>query len=267
MATTWLIPDKPEIASYRYRCLIPRKHLPEYPVTVVAKDWIPWDELPRGPLIWDCCDDHFRTHDYYKRIADRADAIVVPTQNMKDRVKAETGKEAFIVEDPYEFPEKEPRLPSGKAQNLFWYGHKSNLQGLLDRRPSFTGRQIRVISNWPGCRPWSHEGMLEWFEWCDVVPIPVQQTDKAQAKSPNRMVEAIRQGRYVVAEPLPSYQPYGMWSGDLKEGLEWVDTHPEEALEAVRNAQRIVREKHSPEVIAQQWIKVFNHVTCDVLRP
>lgn len=264
----WRIPHKPKIASYRYRCAIPGMLLVDepYDVTVIAKDWLSLEEVTelQGPLVWDCCDDHFG-HDelgsYYSAVALMADAITVPTEGMRQRVLEATGKDSFIVADPYEFPQKMPLMMSGWAKNLFWYGHKSNLQGLIDNREAFDGRVLQVMSNYEGCIPWSIEGMKHGFDWCDVVPIPVRQDPKSQAKSPNRMVEAIRQGRYVVANQMPAYEGYGMWLGDIKTGLEWVDENPDWALQAVRQAQQIVEEKHAPNIIAAQWLKVFEHVT------
>lgn len=267
----WRIPHKPHVASYRYRCAIPGLLLIDepYDVTVLAKDWIHLDDVRQieRPTVWDCCDDHFDSEsrgEYYRTIAGLATAITVPTETMRKRVLEVTGRDSFVVEDPYEFPLKKPLMKNGWAKNLFWYGHKSNLSGLIAHRDAFEGRKILVMSNFEGCIQWSHEGMLKGLDWCDVVPIPV--AEDAQAKSPNRMVEAIRQGRYVVANPLPAYAVYGMWQGDLKEGLEWVDDNPDLALEAVRKAQKIVEEKHSPKVIAAQWLKVFQHVTSDLRR-
>lgn len=265
---TWNIPHKPHVASYRYRCSIPGTVLANMDtpdVTVIAKDWLTIKQVKsiRGPVVWDCCDDHFHTEreDYYREIVNLVSAITVPTVAMQERVRQETGKEAFVVEDPYGFPLKPPMIRNGWAKILFWYGHKSNLRELIACRPDFGGRTMMVMSNYKDCVPWSMDGMLKGFDLCDVVPIPVGSDAKSQAKSPNRMVEAIRQGRYVVANPLPSYAPYGMWQGDLKEGLEWVDDNPDLALEAVRNAQSIVEEKHNPRVIAAQWLEVFKNVT------
>jgi hypothetical protein len=269
----WQIPHKPHVASYRYRCSIPMNILQNTvtpDVTVIAKDWLTLKQVRsiRGPVVWDCCDDHFDKEndraDYYHEIANLVTAITVPTEGMRQRVLEATGKEALVVEDPYELPLAKPLMKSGWAQNLFWYGHKSNLRELIACRDDFGERKILVMSNFEGCIPWSHEGMLKGLGWCDVVPIPVGTDKKSQAKSPNRMVEAIRQGRYVVANPLPAYAVYGMWQGDLKEGLEWVDDNPDIALEAVRKAQKIVEEKHSPKVIAAQWLKVFQHVTSNL---
>lgn len=270
----WLIPNKPHVASFRYRCAIPMKALwamevendfGEGDVTVIAKDWVSLEEVRelKGPVIWDVCDDHFNDKQgfYYRAVAEIAHTITVPTEGMRQRVLASTGREAFVVADPYEFPEVKATMKSGWAKNLFWYGHKSNLLGLMENREAFEGRELQIVSNYQGCHPWSWENMLKGFDWCDVVPIPVLQDEKNQAKSPNRMVEAIRQGRYVVANPLPAYEGYGMWQGDLKEGLQWVDDNPDYALEAVRKAQQIVEEKHAPNIIAAQWLKVFEHVT------
>lgn len=264
----WRIPHKPHVASYRYRCAIPGLELIDapYDVTVLAKNWVHLEDVIdiQGPIVWDCCDDHF-SHDqlgsYYCAMALLADAITVPTEGMRKRVLAATGKDSFVVADPYEFPLAKPLMKSGWAKKLFWYGHKSNLHSLMERRDAFEGRDTLVMSNYKGCIPWSHEGMLKGFDWCDAVPIPVAQDEKSQAKSPNRMVEAIRQGRYVVASPMPAYEGYGMWQGDIKEGLEWVDDNPDLALQAVREAQQIVEAKHSPQVIAAQWLEVFKYVT------
>jgi hypothetical protein len=199
-------------------------------------------------VVFDCCDDHFNNEfgDHYRKMALLADAVTVPTETMAQIVMDETGLEATVISDPYEYPEANPKTPGPK---LFWFGHQSNLDTI--KGLSLNGYQLGVLTG----AQWSYENMLKGFSLTDIVIIPTN--PKKQYKSPNRMVESIRQGHYVVAGPMPAYEGYGMWIGDIHEGIDWAINHPEEVQSAILDAQDIVREKHSPTVIGAQWETLF----------
>lgn len=230
-------------------------------VTVFSKHWFPIDDLEACPskIVFDMCDDHFggRHDEYYRRAIRRADVVTCSTARLAQRVIEETGVTPKQVTDPYEFPRAEPAIPSGKVRNLFWFGHPTNVPALraeLDRLPEY---RVLAISDAPGTVPWSMGNMLIGFGGCDAVILPIEDKPKKMCKSPNRMVESIRQGRYVVANPMPAYAPYGMWMGDIRQGLEFMARDPEGALESVRMAQEIVEELHAPAVVGKRWKEVF----------
>src|SRR5207248_551441 len=56
--------------------------------------------------------------------------------------------------------------------------------------------------------PWSLEATWQAFEQADVVWIPVLESPKNNVKSPNRLLEPLWSGRFVAADPIPSYQPF-----------------------------------------------------------
>lgn len=280
MKVGYFVAEDPKLASFRYRVMIPARELRRMgfettygvgDVTLFTKHWdaAEADVAKRladngGRVVFDICDDHFRTEHraHYLRMCEIAHAITCSTPYLADRIREETGREATPITDPYEYPLAAPRLRSGSALKLLWYGHSSNraswekLRGLVDRK-------LLVCSD---LRPdfeclfalWNREMMAPMFHWSDVVVLPVADTEKARGKSPNRLVEAVRQGRFVVANPIPSYEGYGMWLGeDIREGLAWVDANPEMAIVRVRDAQNKVEAFHSPRVVASHWRRVF----------
>lgn len=272
----------PIYASHRYRCEIPMMELLRLgedvklgtgDVTIFTKHFNHKDanvaerlKKEGRKVIFDICDDHFRSpdRDYYMRICGVADAITVPTEMMRKRVAEETGKIAHVIPDPYEFPQNIPQFPGG-GQNVLWYGHNSNWSALKSLLP-IEGNLVTVTAPGLGNLPWSKENMLHAFAWADVVILPIGDDDTKQVKSANRMVEAIRQGKFVVANPLPAYEGYGMFLGDIHEGLKWFRENLEEAKQRVRMAQLRVEQMHNPRRIGLMWKGVIDG-TLDVQRP
>jgi len=98
------------------------------------------------------------------------------------------------------------------------------------------------------------------FDKSDIVILPATET----YKSANRAVEAIRQGCFVVAEPHPAWNDIpGIWIGNIREGIEWVQTHLNEANQMVASAQAYVREMYSPAACADLWRKVIGNEKTD----
>lgn len=265
MKISYCFPTSPILASWRYRIQIPAQYLVEQghqcwegsdgEIVYFAKHFDSEDlEIAEQcankgqKIVFDCCDNHFNDKyaSHYRKMVSMADAITCPTYKMQRIIEANTGREATIISDPYEFPETAPKKPGEK---LFWFGHQSNLHTL--KGLDLNGYTLGVLSG----EHWSHQNMLKGFRDTDIVIIPTN--PEKQYKSPNRMVESIRQGHYVVAGPMPAYEGYGMWLGDIREGVDWAISHPTEVEEAIVTAQEIVREKHSPQYIGGQWETLF----------
>jgi hypothetical protein len=262
---------KPELASSRFRLIIPSQHVKRYQyrlgsgdITIFPKDAVPLDEVKTfsGVKLWDVCDDHFDNpakSRYYRSMLDLADVVTCTTPYLKERIW-QLGRDSTVISDPLEFPQRAPKIG---FQKLLWYGHSSNLDPLFEL--DLSGYDLAIVTNknedW--CLPWSHENMRKGLEWCDVVIIPVkQETQKASylAKSPNRMTEAINAGRFVVANDMPAYRDYGMYLGDIKEGLEWIRGNINNSEQKLIKAQSLVLERHSPRVIAAQWESLFDSI-------
>jgi uncharacterized Rossmann fold enzyme len=191
-------------------------------------------------VIVDFCDDHFDWV-HYKEALRLADAVSCNTEVMAKIIK-EHGRDATVIGDPYEYPEEKPHC---NGLNLLWYGHAVNKHSLERILPDLGGYNLRVVSNFGGAIPWSHETMLEEFAKADIVLMPAT----AEYKSPNRAVEAIRQGCFVVSERdlgIPE-----IYVGNIKEGIEWTQT--QNVNQRISKAQKFVTEEFSPKILIDKW--------------
>jgi hypothetical protein len=191
-------------------------------------------------VIVDFCDDHFDWV-HYKEALRLADAVSCNTEVMKNIIK-EHGRDATVINDPYEYPEAKPHY---NGLNLLWYGHAVNKHSLERILPDLEGYNLRVVSNFGGTIPWSHETMLEEFARADIVLMPAT----AEYKSPNRAVEAIRQGCFVVSEKdlgIPH-----IYVGNILEGIKWTQTQDINTL--ISKAQKFVTEEFTPRILIDKW--------------
>lgn len=251
----------PGLASARLRARIPQQELEKLGITkgndvlIYSKDWLDWKDIkPFKKRIYDICDDHFRNpykRSYYVDHAQLADVVTCNSEVMKQIIKEETGRDALIVSEPYESEEKEPQI----GPRLLWYGHKSNLPDLY-RIEGELKHPLLVLSNSEKHEKWTPETFRQAIDTPCIVIIP---TGKSLAKSENRMVEAIRNGRYVCAEYLPSYAPFDQFYplGDIPANIEQALANPE-SIDRIKAAQDYIRDRYSPEVIGKQWLEVIN---------
>ena len=252
----------PSLASSRLRAAIPQRELKKLgihrglDVLVYGKHWLSSEEiLPFRKKIYDVCDDHFDNahgHYYRKHIAE-ADVVTCNSEVMRVIIKQRTGRDAVVIPEPYESDEQEPSI----GPNLLWYGHQSNLPDLT-RIQSRLRHPLTVLSN-NTIPPWSPESFEQEISRPCIVIIP---TGKSLAKSENRMVEAIRNGKYVCAEHLPSYEQFGQFFplGDIPSHIEQVLENPEQAVQKVKMAQSYINTRFSPQTIAKMWLEVIENV-------
>ena len=96
------------------------------------------------------------------------------------------------------------------------------------------------------------------FAQADIVILPAT----VGYKSPNRAIEAVRQGCFVVAEPHPSLEGFpGIWVGDIKEGIEWARQNPKSANELTLKAQAWT-ENFAPALVASAWSRLIRELSC-----
>jgi hypothetical protein len=254
-----------ELASSRLRAIIPQLELGKMgveqgnDVLIYGKHFLSFNELSGyKKQIFDVCDDHLDHPDlgrYYTEHLMEADAITCNSEVMKQRIYEVTGRRATVVSEPYEHEEMEP----GIGKSLLWYGHKSNLKDLARIVPDLPYSLV-VLSNNEVCVQWTPQAFDHEIKKPCIVIIP---TGKKQAKSENRMVEAIRCGRYVCAEHLPSYEAFGEFFplGDIPKHIELALDNPLQSIERIKEAQAYIRDKYSPRTIAEQWLEVINGIS------
>lgn len=251
----------PHLASSRLRAKIPQSELAKMgikqgrDVLVYGKHFLTKKDVSGFKrLIFDQCDDHFNHPElgaYYREHCEMADLITCNSEVMRKRIKEETGRDAYVIPEPYESDE-------GKAdigELLLWFGHASNMVD-LDRIVPKLKRPLLVLSNYPGKPEWTPESFNRAMSKHCIVVIP---TGKSMAKSENRMVESIRKGRYVCAEYLPAYEPFGKFFplGDIPEHIESALANPQDSIQRIKDAQDYIRDRYSPQAIAKQWLEVL----------
>lgn len=246
----------PEIASSRLRAEIPQRELAKLGVMkgkdilVYSKHVVPMRIAKRFPKrVFDICDDHFHTvfEPYYREHTQSADLVTVNTEEMANIVLKETEIEATVIPDPYESDEQ----LAGYGEGVLWYGHPSNVKtiepyiGLIDR-----------VLTYPD---WTREKQIQAIKECAVVVIP---TDERKGKSANRLIEAVRNGRFVVAGDLPAHDEFKdfMWIGDIEQGLEWAKNNKEECVKRVKSCQDYIRDRFAPETIGKLWFEALTNI-------
>lgn len=253
----------PSLASYRLRTLFAQQAVggtigPDWEdadVHVFSKHW-DRDELAlakRSPCaVFDVCDEHFTStpdamaafpwiRDHYYRMCQVARVVTTGSQELARIIKEKTGRDAVVIEEPYEGEAQEPvfRTPP----ELFWFGHRANLkhlQAIAERLPD----EVHYL-----CNPdWTPLRQAQGLRGCDLVLLPQSE----RWKSANRAVTALWAGRYAVADPVCSYEGL-CWTGGVLEGIEWVKANPGSITERIRSAQKIIAERFSPQKLARQW--------------
>lgn len=200
-------------------------------------------------IVVDICDDHF-DQPHYHDFLHIADYVVCPTPYMAQIIAEQGRPDAVVIEDPYEFEEREAHC---EGDRCLWFGHSSNLRSLARVAPTLAGVPLVVVSNAPGAVPWSLAVLKEELTKADIVLMPATKF----YKSPNRVVEAIRSGCFVVAEPHPAWNDFPIWVGNIREGIEWAQKHTREANAMTLVAQDFVRKRFSPETQASAWRKLL----------
>jgi SAM-dependent methyltransferase len=248
-------------------------------------------------VVADFCDDHFahpQLGPHFRNLAALADTVVSATPAMAEAVRAATGRESVVVSDPVEGPRGAPRFaPRLPALQVVWFGHPSNLNGLLARASELhalarrmpvrltvvttaspevaaavaslaRGQDERVQARLVA---WSVEATWKALAEADLAWIPVEESAAKAVKSPNRMLEAIWAGRPVVAGAMPGYllfadlMPVGQ---SLEEGATALLADPPAVVKRVAQAQRRIAREHSAYACGLSWARVLGD---DAQRP
>lgn len=266
----YCVPVAPDLASYRLRVAIPSKYLGcEYVIGTTGKPTfffkqgnVRLAESLKGGIVYDVVNDHFKgkyAADYHG-MCSVADAITVASERMAEVVREHTGRDSVVIDDPYETPEADPACV---GNGVLWFGHAANLHSLLPHLEPVgdTGASLVVCSNFANASvPWSLENEAKCLNGAAVVLM----TGNNPGASANRVVKALRAGRYVVApkdcaDSWRELAPY-IWIGDVVEGIRWALNNREDACNQIAAGQKYTRERFDPKRIAGQWTDVFGSI-------
>jgi hypothetical protein len=241
-------------------------------------------------VVVDLCDDHFDTPDLapaYRTLCERADRVIASTSAMAEVIASRTGRRATIIDDPYEGPLGVPRFePQADATRLLWFGHPVNFDTIVDMGPKLAALarandgqllSLHVVTDPTnnGFRAfldelnrdhaprltarftvWNPEATWQALAECDIVVVPSLPSAKKLVKSPNRVVEPLRAGRFVAAYPLPSYVELGdyIWLGpNVADGVRWALKNPAEVRRRLTAAQSHLDRRYSPLATGRAW--------------
>ncbi len=240
-------------------------------------------------LVVDLCDNHFQHPEigaYHRKLVALADVLIASTPQMAQVIFQETGLSAQVVGDPYEGEQGKAHFNPGERLNVLWFGSHVNLDTLMAALPDLAKVSLskpinlhivtkpnayleKVIDSGANIAPatlqvsataWSQETTWAAIRDCDLVMIPTLAHESKVVKSPNRMVEALWGGRFVVAGDIPSYREFGDWAwigNNMGEGLAWALAHQSEIPVRIEGAQRHIAVRYSTSAITDGWETVF----------
>jgi hypothetical protein len=282
------------VASYRYRIDSPATFLPGemiFPkvsnkadarssVCIFSKHWAYSDQnyakfckLRGQKIIFDICDDHFsdKYGFHYKAMCEIADLIVCNSFEMQ-RVIEGFGFDATVISDPVTVPQQPYEK---KPARMVWYGGIKNIDGLFEVYTPDISIPLEIIV--PGnIDPPEHlkAPQVSWTRWHKKV---IENTAKrnsiallpyrlpSQAKSANRVLEALWSGMVVFTDKLPAvedlngsgilYLDDGATLQELVEAYEGQDW-----TEEIQTAQDEINEKYSGPAIAEKWAEAIRSI-------
>lgn len=267
----------PTLASFRYRAEIPAKAIgaslnggeaqvlifskPTHEDLALAKDM----KAEGLRIIADLGDDHFNHATWgpvYREMVQLADALVVPTENMAGRMKKYFDRKIdAVIPDPYEEPFC---APHADGERYLWFGNPVNLKDLRPWMEYLKRVDLTIVTGKnPGFPhsyiPWSLEVQTAQLQQANIVLLPVRKG--VEYKSPNRLVNAIRAGCFVVGSDHPSHKEFRqfVWTGNFSTGLKWAQHFHTDLNALVKEGQRYI-EKYSPENVGKLWTQVIEAV-------
>ena len=251
-------------------------------------------------FIFDVCDNKWRLgKDRQKNTAimnagcKYANLITTTCGELKQKIYEESGKVALIIDDPFERTIEEPRFkPHEKNLNICYFGGRKsfwlvNWEEVIAGLNYICGRlgleytlncitQKHLLASKKITHHYYPDGPVIMYEWdyelqkqlvskSDFVLLPVPNDNPLvfSYKSPNRVIDSIAQGRYVVTtNGVTSYEQFGdfIGLGSLQKNIKWAMENPKDVISKIKEGQNYIQKYHSPEVIAKQWMALRNKI-------
>ncbi len=241
-------------------------------------------------IVFDICDnwfDHPKHGQDFRTMCGLADDLVASTESMANIIRENTQREAIVISDPLEGNKRDAHFsPHFPRVKLLWFGHPTNLDSLEQALPDLTAfgqktplalsvvttgsphldQLIRTHNQEHGdClllthTAWNTDSTWAELEKTDIVIIPSLKNSRKSVKSPNRLIESIWAGRFVVANPVPSYLPYEDFAwlgGKLSDGILYAINNGDVVLNKIAAGQQAIAGPHSTWQIGNQWEQIL----------
>ena len=261
----YLVTAKPQLASFRLRVQIPAKHL-GIPYQIGGPGDVNFfyklgnPDIAKGlRVVFDVVNDHFERYPSVGEMCGLAEVVTAGSEVMAETVRRHTGRDPVVIDDPYENDECKAEVVGDR---VVWFGHSVNLPSLNRIAPSLKGFRMTVCTNFqhPAFKQWSPEAEKAFIHAAAVIVL----SGTNPGASTNRVVKAIRAGRFVVmprdcAESWKQFADFG-WIGDVREGVRWALDNREEACKKIAAGQDYIRQRFSPQSIGSQWAALFGSI-------
>ena len=307
----------PRRASQRFRGLVPLQHMlptdgyidkveeaTKDDIVIMSKSIEIKDFMYLKDMgikfIFDICDNKWRMgKDRQKNTALmnagclHANLITTTCGQLKQKIYEETGKDALIIDDPFERVIEEPTFnPHKKNLNICYFGGRKSFW-LVNWEEVIAGlnyvckqlgvkytlnciTQKHLIASKKITHHYYPDGPIIMYEWdyelqkelvskSDFVLLPVPNENPLvfSYKSPNRVIDSIAQGKYVITTNGEiSYEQFGdfIGLGSLQRNIKWAIQNPKGVISKIKEGQNYIKKYHSPEVIAKQWMSLRDKV-------
>lgn len=243
--------------------------------------------IDRGiKFIFDICDDQFQDPVYEKLFSyacSNCNLITVPSEKMREVVEKNSYKNTFITLDPYERVRRNPSFsPSDKIKILF-FGCVDNfstipwgelVSSLSQRNINFKidaiinyQHQYNICNDFFQTHEWSFDMHTELMNQCDLVLLPFKDNIKnISTKSPNRVVESINAGKFVITNRgVDSYNIFKDYIfledyESIVDGIIWSINNPSLVMEKIVKGQEFVEKNYSAKSVSETWRKAYDLV-------
>ena len=249
--------------------------------------WALWKEkiealkARSGIFVMDYTDNHFKTTsvvgDFYRMVRPMVDALVVPSEKMREHLGEAFKGPVTVIPEPIEVPLQPVRRYTGGPRVALWFGHNSNLKYLIDfmqkGMASEPPEQLLVLTNnvsqpllnslAPHCpkgvkvtmAPWSKATMLKAAAQSHFCIVASNRDDpQKNGASPGRLLTSLALGLPTLAEPLESYLPFSDFfvstrSNQVGDFLK----NPGSFAQGLEQAQALIESTFSVRAIGKQW--------------
>jgi hypothetical protein len=242
-------------------------------------------------LVVDYTDNHFQNPnivgDFYRTIRPSIDAIVVPSERMKDHLRSHWNGPVTVIPEPIEVSVRSPKTDSdlaGQPITALWFGHVTNLEYLFkfmatEMHKAAPDRLIILTNNNPAqavkqamtlapkktkvaLGEWSLAAMEKAASVSHYALIPSDKNDQRKnGASPGRLLTCLALGLPVVAEPLDSYLPFSSYFASIgSPDAENCMRDPFVYSDAVRKSQETVMQDFSVSSVGARWGRLVSQL-------
>lgn len=239
-------------------------------------------------FIFDICDDQFKDPAYvnlFSYACSHCDLITVPSQTMKELAEYYTNKKVFITLEPYERERRQSFFSPSDVLKILFFGSVDNfsavpwqdiVNGLASNNIKF---KLDAIINYQSMynvnesffqtHEWSFDKQTKLLDECDLVLLPFKNNSKnISTKSPNRIVESINRGKFVVTNyGVDSYKDFKNFIfldnyDKLVDGILWSLNNKEEVIQKIVDGQKYIDDNYSVDSVSETWKQAYELAKC-----